>query len=151
MANADSIHVTDSLRYKTPGGKIVYGGGGIIPDVFVAKDTNVERENITYVLRMGFFSRFIFEELEKNRAFYNALSWNDFSKKEVITDKTVANFLAYMKSQNVPMNINKYQPLLKQYMRAVMAEQLFGSNEFQRIINENDRIIDKVIELSLTN
>ena len=111
----------------------------------------MEKENISYVLRMGFFSRFIFEELEKNRSYYNALSWNDFDKKEVVTDKTVENFLAFMKNQNVTMNINKYQPLLKQYMKAVMAEQLFGSNEFQRIINENDRIIDKVIELSLTN
>lgn len=151
MSNVDSIHVTDSLRYKTPGGKIVYGGGGIIPDVFVPKDTNMEHENITYVLRMGFFSRFIFEELEKNRSFYNALSWNDFSKQEVVTEETVEHFLTYMKNQNVPMKIDKYQPLLKQYMKAVMAEQLFGSNEFQRIINENDRIIDKVVELSLTN
>ncbi len=111
----------------------------------------MEHENITYVLRMGFFSRFIFEELEKNRSFYNALSWNDFSKQKVVTEETVENFLTYMKNQNVPMKIDKYQPLLKQYMKAVMAEQLFGSNEFQRIINENDRIIDKVVELSLTN
>ncbi|TVZ26116.1 carboxyl-terminal processing protease [Gillisia sp. Hel_I_86] len=151
MTNGDSIHVTDSLRYETPGGKIVYGGGGIIPDIFVAKDTNMERENITYALRMGLFSRFVFEELEKNRSYYNGLSWKDFYKGEIVTDSTVENFLAYMKSQNVPMKVNNYQPLIKKYIKAVMAEQLFGTNEFQRIINENDRIVDKVIELSLTN
>jgi carboxyl-terminal processing protease len=151
MTNGDSIHVSDSLRYETPGGKIVYGGGGIIPDIFVAKDTNMERENITYVLRIGLFSRFVFEELEKNRSFYNALSWKEFYKGAIVTDKTVDNFLSYMKSQNVPMKVDNYQPLLKKYIKAVMAEQLFGTNEFQRIINENDRIIDKVMELSLTN
>ncbi len=151
MASKDSIHVTDSLRYTTPGGKIVYGGGGIIPDVFVPKDTNMERENITYILRMGFFSRFIFEELEKNRSYYNALSWKEFSENNIITDDTVDSFLSYMKRQNVALNISKYRPLLKQYLKAVMAEQLYGTNEFQRIINENDRIINKVVELSQTN
>jgi carboxyl-terminal processing protease len=39
MISVDSIKVTDSLRYVTPKGKVVYGGGGIIPDIFVAKDT----------------------------------------------------------------------------------------------------------------
>ena len=151
LTTADSIHVSDSLRYVTPKGKVVYGGGGIIPDIFVAKDTNMERENITYALRMGLFSRFVFEELEKNRSFYNELSWNEFYKGDIVTDKTAQNFLSYIKSQNVPMKVNKYQPLLKKYIKAVMAEQLFGTDEFQRIINENDRIIDKVMELSLTN
>ena len=129
----------------------MYGGGGIISHIFVAKDNNMERENITYALRMGLFSRFVFEALKKNRAFYNALSWNKFYTGGIVTDKTAENFLAYMKSQNVPMKINDYQPLLKKYIKAVMAEQLFGTDEFQRIINENDRIIDKVMELSLTN
>lgn len=151
MTSQDSIHVSDSLRYTTPGGKIVYGGGGIIPDVFVPKDTNVERENLNYVLRMGLFSRFVFEELEKNRVFYNALSLKEFLKDEIVNDKTVNNFLSYMQSQNVPMKVAEYRPLLKKYIKAVMAEQLFGTNEFQRIINKDDRIIDKVIELSLTN
>ncbi|HSM63659.1 MAG TPA: S41 family peptidase, partial [Gillisia sp.] len=141
MANVDSIHVTDSLRYETPGGKVVYGGGGIIPDIFVPKDTNMEHENITYIHRMGFFSRFVFEELEKNRTFYNSMSWDEFYKKEVVKEETVDSFLSYMKRQNVPMNIKSYQALIKKYIKAVMAEQLFGTNEFQRIINENDRIV----------
>ena len=151
MSTADSIHVTDSLRYETPGGKIVYGGGGIIPDIFVPKDTNMERENITYILRMGFFSRFVFEELEKNRSYFNSLSWKEFYNSDVVKDETVDNFLSYMKRQNVPMRIKDYRPLLKQYIKATMAEQLFGTNEFQRIINENDRIVEKVIELSQSN
>ena len=151
MANVDSIHVADSLRYETPGGKVVYGGGGIIPDIFVPKDTNMEHENITYIHRMGFFSRFVFEELEKNRTFYNSMSWDEFYKKEVVKEETVDSFLSYMERQNVPMNIKNYHPLIKKYIKAVMAEQLFGTNEFQRIINENDRIVDKVIELSQAN
>ena len=151
LAHADSIHVTDSLRYVTPGGKIVYGGGGIIPDIFVPKDTDMEHENLSYILKMGYFSKFVFEELERDREFYNKLTWKEFYNKDVVKDETITHFLSYMKSQNLPIQVNKYRPLLRQYIKAVMAEQLFGTNEFQRIINKNDRIVEKVIELSQAN
>ncbi len=46
LVSADSISVADSLKYVTPGGKVVYGGGGIIPDVFVPRDTSFEKEGL---------------------------------------------------------------------------------------------------------
>ena len=151
LVYADSIHVKDSLKFVTPGGKVVYGGGGIIPDVFVAKDINFESENLTYLLRQGFLSKFIFEELEKDRGYYNNLSWEEFQQEEMITDEVVANFFQYSRALNIPMKIQEYRPLLKKYLRASMAQQLFGNDKFQRIINNDDRIIKKVIELSQTN
>ena len=48
LLTADSIHVADSLRYVTPKGKVVYGGGGIIPDVFVPKDTSIANETLQF-------------------------------------------------------------------------------------------------------
>ncbi|MCF4100394.1 S41 family peptidase [Gillisia sp. M10.2A] len=151
LVHADSIHVADSLKYTTPGGKIVYGGGGIIPDIFVPKDTNMEKENLTYMLKSGIFNPFIFQQLEKDRAFYNALAWEEFQKEKIITDQVVTEFLSFLSSQNYPVKMTEYKPLLKKYLKAVMAQQLFGNNEFQRIINEDDRIIKKVIELSSDN
>jgi len=53
LQNADSIQVADSLKFKTPGGKTVYGGGGIIPDIFVSKDTTRVGETLDYMLRSG--------------------------------------------------------------------------------------------------
>jgi len=151
LAHADSIHVTDSLKYVTPGGKIVYGGGGIIPDIFVPKDINFEKENLTYLLRSGFLNRFVFEVLEKDRNYYNSLSLNDFQNKEPVTQKMISDFSKFATSENLKFKIDNYKPLLKTYLQAVMAEQLFGSDEFQRIINADDRIINKVIELSNAN
>ena len=148
LAHADSIHVTDSLKYVTPGGKIVYGGGGIIPDVFVPKDTNFENENLTFIIRSGFFSRFIFQVLEEDRTYYNSLTLNEFQNKEIITEKMEADFFKFANNENFSVKITKYRPLLNRYLKAVMAQQLFGSEEFQRIINVDDRIIEKVIELS---
>lgn len=73
LNNEDSIEVNDSLKYKTPGGRIVYGGGGIIPDIFVPKDTDSEKEKLTFILRGGYMSRFVFDILEQNREYYNAI------------------------------------------------------------------------------
>ncbi len=151
LVYADSIHVKDSLKYVTPGGKIVYGGGGIIPDVFVPKDINFESENLSYLLRQGFLSKFVFEVLEKDRDYYNALSWKEFQQEEMITEKVVADFFQFSRELNIPMEIKEYRPLLKRYLKASMAQQLFGNDKFQRIINNDDRIIEKVIELSQTN
>ncbi|MFD1094691.1 S41 family peptidase [Salegentibacter chungangensis] len=148
LKNADSIPVADSLKYTTPGGKIVYGGGGIIPDVFVPKDINNEKENIRLLLNSGFMSRYIFEVLEKDRKYYNSLSKEEFRKEVIIDDKMVQDFIDYGRSENLNFKINNYSPLLKQYLKAVMAQQLFGTNAFERLKNEGDRIIEKVIELS---
>ncbi|UJH90375.1 S41 family peptidase [Antarcticibacterium sp. 1MA-6-2] len=150
LQSVDSISVDDSLRYVTPGGKVVYGGGGIIPDIFVAKDTNFERENLTYILKSGFLSQFVFEQLEKDRTYYNSLSWKEFQDEVVVNDQMVENFQKYAQRQNIPIKITNYKPLVKRYLKAVMAQQLYGTDEFQRLINEDDRIIEKLMEISET-
>jgi len=151
LAHADSIHVTDSLKYVTPGGKIVYGGGGIIPDIFVPKDTNIEKENLTYILRSGFLNRFVFEVLEKDRDYYNSLSLSEFENKDIVNKKMISDFFQFTHVEDLKFKIDIYEPLLRSYLKASMAEQLFDSDEFQRIINADDRIVKKVIELSNSN
>jgi carboxyl-terminal processing protease len=151
LAHADSIHVTDSLKYVTPGGKIVYGGGGIIPDIFVPKDTNIEKENLTYILRSGFLNRFVFEVLEKDRDYYNSLSLSEFENKDIVNKKMISDFFQFTHGEDLKFKIDIYEPLLRSYLKASMAEQLFDSDEFQRIINADDRIVKKVIELSNSN
>jgi carboxyl-terminal processing protease len=148
LVSADSIHVADSLRYVTPGGKVVYGGGGIIPDIFIPKDTNFEKQSLNLMLRNGYMDSFIFEVLEKDRKFYNALSFEDFMQKELITKATVEEFRAFMKRENFDMRFREYVPTLKLYLKAAMAQQLFGSTAFEQILNEEDPAVEKVIELS---
>ncbi|HCQ77583.1 MAG TPA: peptidase S41, partial [Leeuwenhoekiella sp.] len=148
MQSADSITVADSLRYVTPGGKVVYGGGGIIPDVFIPKDTNYEKEAITYALRSGFMSRFIFEIIEQRRPYYNSLSFEEFSKTVSISDKTITDFVNYMSKRSLKIRVRDYKDDLKRYLKAVMAQQLFGNTVFEKLINEEDPAIIKIKELS---
>ena len=68
LRSADSIKVADSLKFRTPKGKIVYGGGGIIPDVFIPLTSSIEEEWLTInVLQSGFMDFFVFEHLDSDR------------------------------------------------------------------------------------
>lgn len=148
LQNADNIQVDDSLKYVTPGGKIVYGGGGIIPDIFIPKDSNFEIQSLNLMLRNGYMDGFIFEVLEENRDYYNALSYEDFMNREVITDEILRDFRAFMRRENFDIRFIDYRQVLKRYLKAAMAQQLFGSTAFERMVNEEDPAIEKVIELS---
>ena len=150
MISADSIKVTDSLRFVTPGGKVVYGGGGIIPDVFIPKETNYERESMEYALRSGFLSRFAFELLERNREYYNKLTLKDFEDNIFIDNKIISDFVSYADRQNLKIQVKNYRDVLKNYIKAVMAQQLFGTTVFEEMVNKNTPMIDKVIQLSHT-
>ena len=148
LVHIDSIAVDDSLKFKTPKGKIVYGGGGIIPDIFIPKDTSYENESLSFLLRSGFMNRFIFNILEKNRDFYTSLSFNEFLGKEIITNAVAQDFITYTARQGYRLQVRSDNEDLKRYLQATMAQQLYGSNAFERLVNLNDKMINKVVELS---
>ncbi|APG60650.1 S41 family peptidase [Christiangramia salexigens] len=150
LSSEDSIVVNDSLRYETPGGKIVYGGGGIIPDVFIPKNTESEKEKLSILLRGGYMSRYVFDLLEKDRKYYNSISRNDFIDNFKVTQEMTDNFDRYLRRMDVRINPTsvKYKPLLQKYLKAEMAQQLFGTNAFERFLNEDDKMIEKLLELS---
>ena len=140
--------MADSLRYVTPGGNVVYGGGGIIPDVFIPKDTNYEKEAITYALRAGYMSRFIFEIIEQRRPYFNSLSYEQFQEEVSISDAQMNDFVAYLNARNLKIRIRDYKADLKRYLKAVMAQQLFGNTIFEKLVNEEAPAIIKIKALS---
>ncbi len=148
LQNADSIQVADSLKFKTPKGKIVYGGGGIIPDIFVSKDTTRIGETLNYMLQSGFMGRYVFEELDKNRTYYNSLSLEEFKEQVIVKDNFTENFLNYARELGIEINLVGYKNQLKKYLKATMAQQLFGTEAFEKIKNTDDEMINKVLSLS---
>ncbi len=151
LLHADSIKVADSLKYITPKGKVVYGGGGIIPDVFVPKDTSVENETIQYVSRSGFMSYFLFEYLEKNRSLFKDMDFETFRNSYHVDDALVNEFVEYAKFNEAQLDLSRYTSELKRTLKANIAQQLFGSNEAEMILNETDPMILKVLELEAEN
>ena len=147
LIHADSMKVADSLKYVTPKGKVVYGGGGIIPDVFIPKDTSIENETLNYVSRNGFMSYFIFEYLENNRSQFNKLSYEDFKKNYKVSDKLAEDFVVYSRLQEAQIDLSNYQEELKMALKANIAQQLYGPNAYEFILNADDAMLKKVLEL----
>ena len=67
LMHPDSIHFPDSLKYKTANGRTVYGGGGIMPDIFVPFDSTRYNKVFSALIRKGVFNAFVNEYLDKNR------------------------------------------------------------------------------------
>lgn len=145
LVSVDSIKVADSLKYKTPKGKTVYGGGGIIPDVFVPIGSN-EVEAIES-MDSGFLSYFIFEYLDKNRQDYESYSRADFINDYTVDDILFEIFIDYCLSKNIKMDFYTFEDRIKLYIKANLAEQLFDDNAYAQIKGQMDNMVQKVLQL----
>jgi len=146
MTEVDSIKVADSLKYTTPKGKIVYGGGGIIPDEFVPIGDN-EEEAILDLDSYGFISYFIFEHLDEDRTKYNFYSRQEFISDFKVDDTLFNNFISYSQKNNISLDFYKYEISLKRYLKATLADQLFDTNTYAKIKSKSDPMLLKVLEL----
>ena len=145
----NSIKVADSLRFTTPKGKVVYGGGGIIPDIFVPLDTSIQNETLSYIQRSGYISYFVFEELDKDRKVYENVTQKDFINNFIISDDVVIKFQDYLNlKENANVTFVAYHDEMKKLIKAALADQLYGRNIYEEIINSNDDMIEEVIKLS---
>lgn len=146
MVSVDSIRVADSLKFVTPKGKVVYGGGGIIPDVFVPIGTN-EEEAVESMDSLGFLSFFVFEHLEEDRERYHQYTQEEFVNDFKVDDILFEKFVEYSVDRNLRMNFYDYEPSIKRFLKASIAEQLFNTNIHAKIKADEDSMLQKVLEL----
>ncbi len=149
LISADSISVNDSLRYVTPKGKVVYGGGGILPDVFIAKDLSEEGEIINYISQSGLLNYFVFEQLDKKRSLFEGFTPQDFFTNFEVTDELLDEFIFYSRLIETNFQLHGYEPIMKTHLKATIAQQLFGGDYYEKILVQNDIMIDKVLEMEL--
>lgn len=147
LLHADSIQIADSLRFVTPKGKAVYGGGGIIPDVFVPKDTSLENETLQYIARSGLMSYFAFEYLDGHRSQFDDMDFESFKETYEVSDEFVREFMAYSRLAEAHIDLSTHAEELRKALKATLAQQLFGTNEQEIIFNQDDPVILKVLEL----
>ncbi|NEV92911.1 S41 family peptidase [Psychroflexus sp. YR1-1] len=145
LLSKDSITTDDSLRYETPKGKVVYGGGGIIPDIFVSRNASQDIQDIKFMYEGGVMDRFIFNLLDEDRAFYNALSESEFLERRLITEAVLDRFTRYLGDYDLNYNFGSSSYYLKKHLEATMAKQLFGSDLAEKISNENDPYINRLL------
>ncbi|MEP2278892.1 S41 family peptidase [Maribacter sp.] len=146
MISVDSIKVADSLKFTTPKGKVVYGGGGIIPDVFVPIGSN-EEEAVESMDNLGFLSFFVFEHLDEDRERYAQYTQEEFVKDFRVDDILFEKFVAYSVDRNLRMNFYDYEQSIKRFLKANIAEQLFNTNIHAKIKADEDLMLQKILEL----
>jgi carboxyl-terminal processing protease len=101
MEHRDSIKFDDSQKFVTPGGKIVYGGGGIMPDIFVPVDTTAISDYFNRVRSMGLMYRFAFQYTDENRAALEQFTTPEEINGYLNDQDILPKFIAYAKEKGV--------------------------------------------------
>ena len=142
LNSADSIRVNDTLKYTTPKGKTVYGGGGIIPDVFVPIDTTRYFSNMHYPT----LNNFVFNYIDTHRNDFRELSLNNFKTKYYAENEIFKKYLSFVSMENMDVK-NLESQNIDMYLRALFVRQLYNENAFYEILNEDDKMLQKVVAL----
>ncbi len=153
LLTGDTIALPDSLSFKTLVSKrTVYGGGGIMPDVFVPVDTSGYSDYYRNLVRRGAINSFALEFFDQNR---NRLTseyrqFEDFRKKFAFSEKDIADFIKEGEKAGVKYNEEEFNISRKEILtvlKAVVATNMWQTNEYFRIVNEDDKVIEKALGL----
>jgi carboxyl-terminal processing protease len=141
----DSIKINDSLKFKTPKGKLVFGGGGIVPDVFVPIEVQKGSEALVYLLESGALGFFVFEQIDKNRNYFKSLKLNVLEQKVLLSNDYFAKFESYAEKNGILSNFKINKKLIKNKILAEFKKQLFGEKAFYEQVLKQDLMIKTVL------
>jgi carboxyl-terminal processing protease len=149
--SADSIHFPDSLKYFTPNHRTVYGGGGIMPDIFVPLDTTGNSEYLTNLFRKGVLSQFSLKYLDQERARLETTypTAADFVKNFKTDQTFMDRFNAYAAKDSVSFDAKGYaisKQILQTQLKARLAQNMFGNDAMFEVINAINASFNKAVE-----
>jgi carboxyl-terminal processing protease len=146
LYNKDSIKTPKTPKFKTPKGKIVYGGGGIVPDIFVPLEVEQGKEHTVYLLQSGVMGQFVFEQLDHNRNAFKGLTFEQFKVKIDATDLYFEAFQQFLSKNGIEMKLDTNKALVKRYLAAEFARQLYNESKFYDIVLKDDAMIKTVLK-----
>lgn len=146
LTDASKMKINDSLVFETPKGKKVYGGGGIIPDVYVSKDITNDMEILNFADYAGVIVQFVFIELDSNRGFYRNKATEGIDSIEVSEDLIKA-FKKYAAGKGLVLKKGDIDATIKIYIQSEMARQLNYNDSSFQLKFQTDPMIQKVLTL----
>ncbi|WP_320816235.1 S41 family peptidase [Flavobacterium sp.] len=147
LYEADTIKVADSLKFKTKKGRIVYGGGGISPDVFVPFQAKNGDEVTLLVMQSGLLSYYVFEQIDNDRNFFNKLTKEQLREELLNNEKYLSDFKKYVAQSGFILNFSSEKEKVNNYLFAEFVKQLFDEKEYYQIILNEDDMVKKVLEI----
>ena len=150
--SADSIHFADSLRYVTPKGKVVYGGGGIMPDVFIPLDTTDMTKYYVEVTGRNILYRYTIEYADRHREALNKVQTLEQLQELLDADKNLfEDFVRYAAEQGVRgprREINRSRKIMEAQLRAYIGRNTALEDDgFYYNIFPIDEVVQRSIEL----
>ena len=146
LYHADSIKTDKSKQYKTPGGKIVYGGGGIVPDIFVSLDTSKYNKTVNHLYYNGALNSFAFEYADQQRkSLMQQYRANDFVEKFTVSNEVIAALKNYLHVKKINQVIRGDETGLKTLLKALIGRNLYDKDAYYPILNQNDDAVLKAV------
>ena len=150
--HADSIHFPDSLKFKTDGGRTVYGGGGIMPDLFIPVDTAYNSKLYTNLVRKGALNRFTTDYALKHRDEIKAQygDFDNYNKDFVVGQDLVDGLKKAAEEAKVEWNeeqFNRSEKFLLLQIKALIARNVWETQEYYRVMASTDPGIQKATKI----
>ncbi len=152
FVHADSIHFPDSLKYYTPGKRIVYGGGGIMPDIFIPWDSTRYSDYYTDLIRKGAFNEFSLKYVDDHRKSLSARyqTMDDFVKEFVIDDVTLNAFTDFAETKDVKMDekgFDKSKQQITHVLKGLIGRNMWSMDAYFKVMTEIDDGFLKAVEV----
>jgi carboxyl-terminal processing protease len=148
LVNADSVKLNKKLKYTTPAGKVVYGGGGIMPDYFIPIDTTKVSRYISELLYKNLINDFALEYVNKNRTQLKYSSAKEFNQQFKVNTPLINELKSYANKNNIKSSasdLGKGLDLLSTHLKAYIAKDIFNQEAWFFVKNANDDACKKAL------
>ena len=150
LYSRDSMKIDKSQVFSTLHGRTVYGGGGIVPDIFVARDTSGITNYYIDVVNAGLLQRYAFTYCNNNRASLNKMEdYKQFLRMAPSDDALIKDFADYAASNGIAPRwyyINLSHDVIVTNLKALIARDIFGNQAFYPILNRNDKTVQEALK-----
>ncbi|MCC9042335.1 S41 family peptidase [Myroides sp. M-43] len=143
---ADSIKIADSLQYKTLKGRVVYGGGGIVPDRFVSIGNKHGDDTIVLLMKSGIVSYFVFQEIDKARDTFDKMSKDQVIDYVMSDDKVFKSYVKHLEGNKLFFKLDKRKQIVKRFLVGEFLSQLYTADDYYHWMLTFDPMIKKIDE-----
>lgn len=150
LLNADSNHTEKGEAFRTPRGKTVYGGGGIMPDVFVGIDTTPISPSVGQLYTRNTLGNFVYRYYVDNQEKFKLfLKPSDFDKGFFVDDTLWKSFMTYAQKDNISLDniLPAEKKMLQQRIKGLLARQQWRNEGYYEVVNTTDPVIQKALDI----
>src|SRR6218665_10831 len=150
LFHADSIKFNDSLKYKTAGGRTVYGGGGIMPDYFVPLDSAKNYRYFNELFASNALREFAFRYGEEHKDEWKEKGYKNYCDRFIIAQEMIRQVMAAGRKNGVkesPRDFENNKNNIAIYLKAEIARRIWGNESFYPIYNQSNDELQKALEV----